>query len=123
MLEPYASLAPEIQKRGFFVTSVENMGDWNRITICSQRRTGGGYTGNSFWLTFLADNYYLGTWGGMLYCLPDSSRIVELCVEWLSREPQKTMADFDKELANKYKLIETADDDFDALAGKTIDPT
>src|SRR5690606_35757830 len=121
MLEPYESLAVEIRKHGFYSTSLETMGEWDRLTICSARRPGDGYTGNSFWLTYLSESFYLGTWGGSLYRLPDGSQISKLCVEWLRHQPKETKADFDDALKTKYGLIETSDFDFDDLAGNTAD--
>lgn len=116
----YSLITAEIRNKGFHVTDVERMGDWSRVTICSKRRAGSGYSGNSFWLTYLSGEWHLGTWGGLLYRLPDKKRIVELCVEWLSSEPEKTAPDCDEELKNRFELIDISDEEFDAMAGKTF---
>ena len=95
------------------------MGAWNRITVCSKKRPEGGYTGNSFWLTFLEQSFYLGTWGGMLYRLPDGSRITELCVDWLTRESSKVLNDFNEALKLEYNLLEVTEDEFSRITQRT----
>ena len=103
------------------MTGVESMGDWDRVTVCSERRASGGYTGNSFWLTRLSGGWYVGTWGGMLYRIPDENSVAELCIEWLSQEGHRAKADFDVEFKSRFGLVETPDEEFDAMTGCTTD--
>ena len=119
MFDWYLPLAESIRAAGFFTNGVENKGDWSRTTVCSMELPGGiGYGGNSFWVTRLEGKWYLGTWGGCLYRLPESERIVELCVEWLALVPRSTIADFDADLKSKFGLEEIDESEFDEAIGR-----
>lgn len=112
---PYLELANTVAAAGFFTSGVHNMEGWQRTCICGQRRPEGGYTGNSFWASYLGGTWYLGTWGGWVYRLPNSSQVGLLCVEWLTRVPVETRADFDDAIKQRYTLEEVADEEFDRL--------
>src|SRR3954470_6568987 len=96
--DAYDNLAEEVSEAGFFTNGLSNMGTWQRTCVCSKFIPGYGYTGNSFWVSYLNNDWYLGTWGGWVYRLPETDRIAELCIEWLTRETEKTLGDFDETL-------------------------
>jgi hypothetical protein len=115
MSEQYESLAKAIQNAGFFTGGVENKGTWDRICINSKRRPNGlGCTGNSFWVSRLSSGWYLGTWGGCLYRLPNESRLAELCIRWLTRVPDGTRPDFDEALKRQFDLMPVSEEEFEA---------
>jgi len=103
----YQSLASEIAKAGFFTT-----GDFESKLICaSKTRSEGGYTGNSFWITERAGVWFLGTWGVHVYRIPESERVSELCVAWLSRHPDGTAHDVDDFIRKEFGLVEIDPDE------------
>jgi hypothetical protein len=113
--DAYDKLAKEVGDAGFYTSGLADMGSWQRTCICSKRRADGGYTGNSFWVTQLDNAWYLGTWGGWVYRLPEAARISELCVTWLTREPDETRADFNESLKTDFRLQSVSDKDFDQV--------
>jgi hypothetical protein len=64
--EWYPSFARAIRRAGFLTAGVEHKHGWSRTTVCSEgaERV---YGGNSFWVTSIAGQWYLGsspwTWG------------------------------------------------------------
>ncbi len=111
---PYDELDRAVRAAGFFTNGLENRGDWLRTTVGSKRLSGGrGYSGNSFWVTRLRSGWYLGTWGGHLYHLPDAARLADLCVTWLRRAPDGTRSDFDQPLKVEFGLVPVSDLDFE----------
>lgn len=119
MPDPYESISDALRHSGFYVTSTEKMGDWSRIVVCSRKREDFGYTGNSCWLTYLGESWYVGTWGGVIYQLPNACRLNELCMTFLSREVKQLEADIDEVTRKDFDLREVSDDDFDAAAGES----
>jgi hypothetical protein len=109
--EEYADFAKAIHSAGFYTNGLEDMDGWNRTTVCSKKNSGGGYSGNSFWVTRFQGGWHLGTWGGMVYRLPAGERIVELCATWLNRAPGDTRSDFDDGLKSEFGLIDVTDED------------
>jgi len=112
MRDDYDALAQAVTAAGFFTNGVEEQGTWDRTCVCSKRHPSGFLTGNSFWVSRLAGRWYLGTWGGLLYCLPDETRLAELCVSWLSRVPDDLRSDFDDRLKAEFGLVPVAEDAF-----------
>ena len=115
MQNVYESVVDEIQQAGFFASPVESMGHWDRVTVCSKRRPQGGYTGNSFWITKLSSGWYLGTWGGERYRVPDNDRLGCLCVEWLRRKSEQIGTELDQDLRAQYGLVGLSCEEFDHL--------
>jgi hypothetical protein len=91
------------------------MGGWDRICPASNERPGGGYTGNSFWVTKLSTGWYLGTWGGFVYRIQNQGDIARCCVSWLQRAPNGTRSDFDETIKKEFGLVAVAAADFDAV--------
>jgi hypothetical protein len=111
--EMYEELRKAIAGVGFFTTGSQYMGSWQRICPCSKRNEKGQLTGNSFWVSWLAQRWYLGSWSGNVYILRDNDRIAELCISWLTRKPDRTEWDFDDELKDRFGLIPVTDEEFD----------
>lgn len=114
----YETLAREIADAGFLTNGVEDYGTWDRTCVCSKRRTDGGLTGNSFWVSRRPGGWYLGVWGGSIYRMPDEGRLAELCIAWLSREPNRARADFDDRLKLEFGLVMVSRETFDAETGR-----
>jgi hypothetical protein len=115
--DAYEALARVVTEAGFFTSGVEGKGTWHRTCVCSKRRSDGRLTGNSFWVSRQPSGWYLGTWGGSLYRLPDEGRLAEACIAWLSRVPDGTRADFDERLKAEFGLVAVPEDAFDREAG------
>jgi hypothetical protein len=113
----YDLLAHAVTEARFYTNGVEDHGTWHRTCICSKKRADSGFTGKSFWVSRLPSGWYLGTWGGHLYRLPDASRLAELSIVWLSRDPDGTHADFDEQLKSDSGLVVVAETTFDREAG------
>ena len=121
-MDKYQPLDRELRRIGFFTNGVEVMGDWDRTTVCSKQLPGGvGYTGNSFWVTLLSDGWYVGTWGCLIYRISDASRVASFCVQWLSRHPDEILTDFDDDVKREFGLVPVTHEEFDAVAGTTVD--
>jgi hypothetical protein len=116
-VEPkYAELRTTIEEVGFYVTRVEPMGGWDRVTIASKKFPNGGYTGNSFWATHLHGKWYLGTWGGFVYELERDNTVAECCISWMKRVPSETRHDFEDDIKDRFGLILVPDEEFDPRA-------
>jgi hypothetical protein len=88
----YEPFAADIRAGGFFTNGLMHEDGWDRTIVCSSG-SNAVFGGNSFWVTKLADGWYLGTWGVQLYRLPDDRRIVELCLNWCTRFPEGPYSD------------------------------
>jgi hypothetical protein len=112
--DAYDELARAITEAGFFTNGVEVYGDWHRTTVCSMRDAKSGIlSGNSFWVSHMPDGWFVGTWGGDVYRLPDGTKIAELCIAWLSHAPKGTFAHFDDWVVARFGLIAVPQDDFE----------
>lgn len=111
--ERYDELLAELGAAGLHAHGVEVHDSWHRVCVASQRLPNGGLTGNSFWLSCLSTGWHLGTWGGSIYRLPDANQIVALCIRWLSRNPAKTLPDFDEHLRHEFGLLAISDEEFE----------
>jgi hypothetical protein len=108
----YDKLVDSISSAGFYTTRVENMGSWDRITICSQRLPGPCYTGNSFWVSKLGVEWFVGTWGGSIYRVKSETVLIHFVVEWLTLEPTMTAFDISIDVQDKYGLEPVKDSAF-----------
>lgn len=115
MTDKYESLTHAVQEAGFFTNGVEQKHGWDRTCICARRDEDGRLTGNSFWVTKLRGDWYLGTWRDCLYRLPDANRIADLCVTWLRRVPRGTRPDFDESIKADFALVLVSDEEFAQL--------
>src|SRR5690349_3462641 len=110
MTKAYEVLARAVAEAGFFTNGVEDHGTWHRTCLCSKRREDGRLSGNSFWVSRRPSGWYLGTWGGSIYRLPDEGRLTELCTTWLSRARDATRFDFDGRLKSEFGLVPISED-------------
>jgi hypothetical protein len=118
----YEALDAEIRRAGFFTNGIEPKGSWDRTTVCAHRLPGGaGFSGNSFWLTLLPCGYIVGTWGGLIYRVPDSERMASLCATWLTRYPDVVRTDFDEDIKQEFCMIPVSHDEFDNMIGATVE--
>jgi hypothetical protein len=117
MSEWYPPFAAAIRKGGFYTNGVERRDGLERTTVSSQGSRG-VLGGNSFWVTKLAEGWYLGTWGAQYYRLPEEHRIVELCLSWCTRFPRGTYSDFDDQLKQEFGLIKVSEEELDRAIGQ-----
>jgi hypothetical protein len=89
-------------------------GGGDRVVCAGLRRQGGGYTGNSFWLAERNGNWFVGTWGGLLYRISGSSRASQLAIAWLKRNSAEIDSDIPSEVKSQFNLIAADDDQLDA---------
>jgi hypothetical protein len=103
----YQLIAKAVSNAGFFTT-----GDFESQVICASKvRAGGGYTGNSFWVTQRSTGWFLGTWGVHVYRIPEPDRVAELCIAWLRRHPDGTASDIDTKIREDFHLVEIDPDE------------
>lgn len=118
MSDCYVEINGAMSAAGFFVTSVEDMGNWHRVTACSRRRDDGlGYTGNSFWISKTNGRWFVGAWGGNVYVASTSEDVIAFSLAWLTHEPNETRSDFDQNFVDQYGFV-PADDEFEGLISK-----
>lgn len=111
-IDAYDELARVLSDAGFYTNGVEARDGWHRTTVCSKRDSrSGALCGNSFWVSRMLDGWYVGTWGGDVYRLPNECRISEFCIEWLSSCPDGTSAHFDEWVISQFCLIQVATDE------------
>jgi len=117
--EWYEPLAASIRAAGFFTSGIEPQEGFERTVVASKCLVPGkALGGNSFWVTNLSGQWYLGTWGCRLYRLPDAGRIAQFCIEWLTRRPSGTSVDFDEEFKPVFGLVPLDDEEFDRAVEK-----
>ena len=113
MNEAYGLLTRAVNEAGFFTNGIEDHGTWHRTCVCSKRCPDGSLTGNSFWVSRVCSKWYLGTWDGSIYLLPEEDRLLELCISSLSRARDGTRYDFDDRLKREFQLLPVADETFE----------
>ena len=113
---PYQDIITAIEGAGFYVSGPNHYEEpecsWDRIIPASKLRPQGGYTGNSFWVSFDDDGWFIGVWSGNIYGIPDPSKIATMAIDWMSAEPNGTHHDFDLWITQKYDLYKIDDNDF-----------
>lgn len=112
--QKYDLLTSIIEEAGFSVSKASPMGGWDRVCPASKKRTEGGYTGISFWVTKLSAEWYLGTWGGFVYRIQNQNDVAPFCVSWLQCAANGTSSDFDDIIKKKFGLVAVTDEEFDA---------
>ena len=68
----YDALTKEITSAGFYVKPPCKDEPFRRVVPATKYQPGRGYSGNSFWIACIGEQWFLGTWGGMLYLMPIS---------------------------------------------------
>lgn len=122
MSSRYENFIDSVRKAGFFTTSVEDMTNWDRIAVCSKRLPDSGYTGNSFWVSELGAEWYVGTWGGAVYRVHGEDALIAFGIEWLTLEPDTTASDVASELRKTYMLEPVNESEFRSLLGERGSP-
>lgn len=112
----YDTLVSKIEEAGYFATSVEIMGEWDRITICALR-VSGKLCGNSFWATKLPQGLFISTWNNSIYEI-DPNLLGAFCVALFTNEPNYPVYDFPEELKEQFLLSEVSVSRFDKLIGE-----
>lgn len=116
MSDFYQQLESTLSGAGLFTNGVENHGTWKRTCVASKRdNQTGALSGNSFWVSSIDHRCFVGVWGGWVYELSNPVRLAELCISWLSRVPDRTMADFDSQIKNEFKLTRLPEGEFEQL--------
>lgn len=108
-LSPYQIIISAIEQAGFFVSGPNVYEEpeciWNRIITASKRRPQGGYTGNSFWISFDDGDWFIGVWSGRIYKIRIPQDIAPMSIAWLSSRPDGTFDDFDQWLIDDFGLF------------------
>jgi hypothetical protein len=81
----------------------------HRIVCASKRRAGGGYCGTSFWISRRSGSWFLGTWGAIVYVIPDVHDVPLLCLALLEREFSGPMHYVPEALRERFGLIQVED--------------
>ncbi len=120
MTANYTELRTAVEAAGFYVTKVAPFRAHDRVVVCGEKRSDGhGYTGNSFWVSQIAGDWYLGSWSGREYALPHNANVALFCITVLTRSASKTEWDFDEQLKRDFGIVELEDSDFEQIAGST----
>lgn len=109
----YRSVIAAVEEAGFLVADMPLDSGGDRIVCAGMRRKEGGYTGNSFWLAERNGRWFLGTWGGFLYRLPEANGAVKVSLAWLQQNPTETLFDLPDELKSQFNLVPVDNEDFD----------
>ena len=120
MIEDYANLKQAVESAGFFTTfrPMENVGD--RIVCAShqypEEHGRRGLYGNSFWVAKRGADWFVASWGPVIYRVPDSGRVAELSLCLFRREGGGAYGDFDAEVRREFALIPVSYEDFERAA-------
>lgn len=123
-LSKYDELKRHIEAAGFHWTIMPTLDDEDQECgpprfICASIRFPGGVSGNSFWVLKNEAQWFCGTWGGFCYSIADPQRISEMCIAWMTRNPDKTKSDFDDFIKHSFDLIAVSDDELDAASKRS----
>ncbi|QDU54113.1 hypothetical protein [Aeoliella mucimassa] len=114
-MDKFDDVTSWVREAGYYATPVEQLEDWDRVCLASKRRDGGGYTGNSFWVTFLANTWILGTWADRRYKFPDAGTLKSFCVQALSDHPNEVLAAIDAKIMRHSGITEISESELDDL--------
>ena len=111
----YAEVKREVEQAGYFTSwePIRRTGD--RLVLASQQHLR-GLTGNSFWIATRTGTWYLGTWGGHIYRIPDAGRVPGLCIGWLG-STHTTQWDIDAARKVEFGLVELDEEETDRVFG------
>lgn len=109
-------LREEILRIGYFCPSIEQLEGWERVSICTKRRSDGhGFCGNSMFVTFLKGDFVIGNWLGHLYRCGSRERLILFVREWFSAYPEKTEHCFDSNMLQRHEIMPISDAEFSRL--------
>ena len=88
----------------------------DQLVISRQPDPAWANRGNSFWITYIEGQWYVGTWVPIHYKLPPNGDIVGLCAEFVDRgtAAQPTLPD---DLISKYGLSHLTTEERDRFFG------
>ena len=110
MASIYDHIKNAVEAAGYFSSLKTRPSGKQRLIVASRRLANGrGLCGNSFWIHEFEGVLYLGHWSSRLYVIPDAGRVVDFCLEWFSRVPDKLPGDFDEHCKTKYGLIDVTE--------------
>lgn len=90
---------------GLFCTSIEELPQVQRLTVCTKRRANGrGFTGNSVWIAELERRYFVGTWLGDELYEGDLDSMAQFVIEYLKQYADRTEYSFHKEILARHGL-------------------
>jgi len=95
-----------IEAAGYF-TSPESLDGVVDRVVCASKRDEFGYTGISFWIAKRGEAWYVGSWGGSLYRIPEGLQAGLLAIDILATH-SGTPGDFSLELKLKHSLREVS---------------
>lgn len=111
----YQDLTRQIIAAGFFVQPPHEEETLQRICPATKYQPGFGYSGNSFWIAAVGEQWFVGTWGGMLYKSHAPTELGQFTIEWFNHMPNGTASDFEPWIVQKYHLELFDNDQFDQL--------
>lgn len=111
MKSDYAELKRDVESAGYFTAFQPIKYEGDRIILASHQHSA-GLGGNSFWVAVRRGSWYVATWLPVIYRLRDSSRLRDLVVKLLSREPARAHGQIEEAIASEFDLEEIADCDF-----------
>lgn len=111
-LADYAELKREVEAAGFYtsVQPIERLGD--RLVCASESREY-GLSGVSFWVARRGGEWFIASWGGLIYEVPSGARIDAVAIDIL-RGHKGTPFDFSPTLKLAHSLRRISGEDFDA---------
>ncbi len=113
----YDALTTEITSAGFYVKPPHEDEPFRRVVPATKYLPGRGYSGNSFWIACIGEQWFLGTWGGMLYLMPVSDNVGRFTIELFNHDPIGQASDFESWIVEKYRLQPFDNEDFARLIG------
>ena len=121
MIDDYNELKATIEAAGFHTTfmPIDTPGD-RMVCVSHRNATGernGGLGGISFWVAKRGDNWFIATWSGIVYRIPDPQRLTTLCLELLRREDRGALcdSDLDQHTRDHFALMAIDPDEFERL--------
>jgi hypothetical protein len=109
-------LRDEMIELGFFCPSIEKMDGWERVAVCTRRRSDGrGFAGNSMFITFVNGVFVLGNWLGNFYLCSHRTGLIQFAIEWLAAFPERTEYSFDPNMLHRHQITQISEAKFRLL--------
>jgi hypothetical protein len=93
----------------------------DQLVVSTQRGSALPFSGNSFWVTYNGDRWYLCTWGPVCYELPASADCASLCADFVTRG-RCAQTFVSRDLVQNYGLRQLEYDEFDRVFSSTDGP-
>jgi hypothetical protein len=102
----YQPIQKAIEKAGRFTSlRLDDSGSVHGLVCVSHRDSTGRLHGNSFWLRYNNESWYIATWGdGSQYMIPCEADVLAMCLECLDSSATP-ISDVPLAIAAKYGLI------------------